>query len=479
MDIARLAANNLTDFKVVTSEQYVRARHLDYLDRILMQVQRYLETGEGIKNLIIQMPPRHGKSLTVSRVFPAWVLGRRPDTNIILGSYGADLAEDHSRAARNLVSSEKFKAIFPQLGLQTDLQKVGDWGVTGPNDTRGGMVAVGFGGAVVGKGAHLLIIDDPIKNRQEAESANIRDMTWAAYTNDFLSRFNNAHRAAQIIMAQRYHTDDLIGRILNSPMASKFHVLNLPALAEDDDILGRKEGEALWPERYDEAALADTEEMLGDYAFAAQYQQRPIPRDSVGWDITKIEFVESTPVNAAKFIRFYDLAVATKKRSDYTVALKAALLPNGDFYVDDVFRDKIRPAELLDQAIRLARMDGKACRQVLEGEKAGLINLDLLVSDPRAAEYPFETSKIEGDKDSRALNVQTRMAAGRVKMRRASWNAELLEELRLGKAAKHDDQQDALSGAYNYLAGQKVETASVTSLGVLHDYSGDYGYGYH
>lgn len=449
-DIARQAANNFTSYKVVIHPTYERAPHLDLLDKALMEVARYLETGKGIQRLIIEIPPRSGKTLSVSELFPSWLFGRRPDTEIILASYGATLAETASRRARDYVASDTYRAIFPNTTPQEDLQKAGEWGVVGKNGEKGKMVAVGMDGAVIGKGAHLLIIDDPLKNRMEAENPNIREETWIRYDNDLRSRFNTTKRAAQIVMAQRLHTDDIIGRILRSAEAHTWTRLRLPALAEANDPLGREEGEALWEERYDQKSLLEIRDR-DSYAFASQYQQRPIPKGESSIDVREIIIVD-TPPKCSQVVRFWDLAVTIKKRSDYTVGFKLGITDQEDIIFLDIIRMKMKAPDMLNMMIQTAKQDGKTCPQILEGERSGISQLDYLLREPSLRGYTLDTQPNNGvDKLARASAIATRIKHGKVKMVRASWNALFLNELQVFPAGANDDQVDAMSGAYNYL----------------------------
>lgn len=465
MDVAKLAANNFTAYKVVMNKQYQRARHLDLLDRVLMEVARYLETGQGIQNLIVELPPRSGKTLSISEMFPGWLKGRRADTDIILASYGASLAEMASRRARDYVNSAEYKAVFPDTLPDDNLQKAGEWGVVGPNGEKSHMVAVGLGGALTGKGMNLMILDDPIKNRIEAENATIRQQAWDAYTNDLLSRFNTSFRAAQIITAQRYHPDDLIGRVLASSQAKKWHRLRLPAIAEENDPLGREIGEVLWPERYTLEALLEIEER-DSYSFASQYQQRPIPRGETMFDATKIITVAEPPPLTG-VVRFWDIAVTTKKRNDYTVGLKLGITANEEIIILDVWRGKVRAPDMLDLITRIAHQDGQHVAQVLEGEKAGIMQLDYLLNEPKLRGFTLVTQPIQGDKLTRASGIATRVQYERVAMVKGIWNDAFISEIAVYPASNHDDQVDALSGAYKYLSELGLKTFTVENLGTV------------
>lgn len=280
--VLRKARSTLTTFKRLVYRPYQHAPHLEVLDRALEQVELYVRTGgqEGIGRLIIEMPPRHGKTLTVSRLFPAWFLGNNPHCRVMLVSYGATLAYRNSRVARNLIRSERYQSVFPGISLSNDSAAVDTWELDG---YEGGSDALGITGGATGKGAHVLIIDDPIKNRAEAESPTYRQNIWDAYTNDLYTRLEPG--GAVIIMMTRWHRNDLIGRLdegtdEDDEDAEEWTRIRMPAIAEDaDDPLGRKPGEALWPWRYPVKRLKRIAKAVGRYAWTALYQQRPQPRE--------------------------------------------------------------------------------------------------------------------------------------------------------------------------------------------------------
>jgi hypothetical protein len=201
-----------------------------------------VERGE-IKRLMIFSPPRHGKSELVSRRFPAWYLGRNPDRQVISASYGADLAADFGRDVRNIVASPEFTVLFGGVGLAEDSGAKHRW-----HTNRGGSyVAAGVGTAITGRGADILNIDDPTKDREAAESVLVREATWGWYTSTAYTRLMPG--GAVILTMTRWHQDDLAGRLLAEQESGgdRWEILSLPAL--DDD------GSALWPERYDVDAL--------------------------------------------------------------------------------------------------------------------------------------------------------------------------------------------------------------------------------
>lgn len=229
---------------------------------------------DEIRFLMVFEPPRHSKTYHVSERFPAYYLGRHPRNMVIIASYVQDLAEQSSFRARGILQSE----LYPfDTKVQTGASAKQRW----YTEQGGSLLAAGVGGQINGFGAHALIIDDPMKGRNEANSPVIREQTWNWYTADARPRL--MPRSGVIVMHTRWHQDDLAGRILNSTQANDWTVLCLPAIAESDhplqpsgDPLGRKPGEALWPEWYDERALAQLREGMSSSDWNAIYQQRPV-----------------------------------------------------------------------------------------------------------------------------------------------------------------------------------------------------------
>jgi len=444
------ARGNLTVFKQVLYRRYLRAGHLDLLDRALTQVSRYVETGGagGIGRLVIEMPPRHGKTVTTSRFYPAWHLGRNPEHRVMLVSYGASLADKNSRAARNLIRSPYYQAIFPSVQLAADSRAVDSWDLS---TVEGGVDALGIGGGATGKGAHILIIDDPVKNRAEAESETYRDRTWEAFTSDLYTRLEPG--GAIVIMSTRWHMDDLTGRALQME-GEDWKRLRFPALAEDDDPLGRQEGDALWPARFPQDVLLGVQSALGSYEFASLYQQRPIARTGGLFDPLKIEIVDHAP-ELERTVRFYDLAVTKKTTSDYTAGVKLGRAKDGRIVVLDVWRDRRELPDIHEAIVQNALIDGAETSIRLEAEKAGVIELAFLLRDRRLGGHRIDAVPPKGDKYTRAGPFASRVNGGQVLMVRGAWNRAFLDELAVFPAGAHDDQVDAASGAYEMIDHQR------------------------
>lgn len=324
-----LARRNFLDFCLFTDKSYKTPRHIQFTAPYLEAVER----GQ-IKRLMIFEPPRHGKSEQVSRKFPAYFLGRNPDKNIILASYAKSLCRTFSRKVRQNVESDEFEMLFPGVCTAEDSRSVDQWELQGH---KGGLMAAGVQGAITGFGADVFIIDDPIKDRAEAESRVIRDNAFDWYQNVALTRLEP--NGAMILMMTRWHQDDLAGRILQKE--KDWVVLNLPALIEDEeqekqDLLKRKINDALWPERFSRQNLEDLKGQVGSRTWTALYQGRPmdpgsqiIKRDWIRWyDNLPPETVRGGGI---------DTATSQKTTADNTAFVEVARDKEGFLYVDEVF----------------------------------------------------------------------------------------------------------------------------------------------
>ena len=430
-------------FKRDIYKRYQRADHLDAIDEALMQAVMYVESegqdGRGFQ--IINMPPRHGKTLTISRLFPPYVLGMHPDWRVILSSYGATLAYKNSRAARNIIQSPVYQQWFPRVQLAEGSRAVDAWDIAGH---EGGLDAMGVGGGVTGKGGQIIIIDDPVKSREEAESETYRDKVWDWFTDDLYTR--REPYAAIILMMTRWHMDDLAGRCLNEE-PDKWHVLSLPAKAEANDPLGRVQGEALWQERYPVHVLNDIEETLAPYSFAALYQQSPVPAEGGLFKRSWFAIVRDKPESVFA-ARFWDLAMSEKTAADYTVGVRIEFCKDGHYYVTDVARAQLEWGDVTPFLADVIMRDGSAVAQGVEEKGFMSRAITELNADPRLHGYSIMGYPVDTDKLRRALPFAAKLAAGHVSLLQAHWNQAYIEELCSFPSGVNDDQVDSSSGAW-------------------------------
>jgi hypothetical protein len=336
-----LARRRLIDFIKYNFSGYDVNWHHSVIADKLEQV----EAGK-ITRLMLFLPPRHGKSELGSVQFPAWFLGKNPKKEIICCSYTSDLAVDFGRRVRNLVDSIEYKNIFG-VSLSEDSQAANKW-----NTSDGGSyVAVGVGGPITGRGADILIIDDPFKNRKEADSPLLREQVWKWYLSTAFTRLSPG--GSVILICTRWHDDDLAGRLLSQKMGDKWEVVEFPALAIQDERIGdkfiRKTGEALWPTRYSKEKLEQMRNVLGTYEFASLYQQSPIDEYSQEFKKEWFKYRPESEVAKLDTRRFLtvDTAGPMTSRSDYTGLVDNRVDREGNWNIK-ASKYKINSADLVE-----------------------------------------------------------------------------------------------------------------------------------
>ena len=417
-----------------------RAPHLELLNR------KVLETIKKGGNLLVSMPPRHGKSEYLSKHTPTWYLGQHPDRHVVWLGYGANFATKYGRACRNI-----FRRHGHEFGLDIakDSDSVKEWSI---RDHDGSMLAVGIRGDVTGRGAHLMIIDDPYKNHIEAQSETIRQTVWDLWQSSLMTRREPG--GARIIVQTRWHMDDLTGRLLAEDKDNEWESLSLPALAAENDPVGRKPGEALWPWRFDREELEKIRKGIGAYAWAALFQQTPI---SDGGQLFPPEYFRTAPYVPAQrpftAVRAWDKA-ATEGAGDYTAGVLIVEC-DGYFYVADVIRGQWRPRER-DEIMRQTAMDDQrrwgSVRTVVEQEGGAAGVSDAAATIRNLAGFAASTERATGEKRVRARPFASQVEAGNVYLLPGKWNREYLEELRTFPAGKHDDMVDASSLSFNHVS---------------------------
>lgn len=271
----KAAQDKLIDFAVVVDRNYKVNWHHRLIAGKLQEAYEKVKRGEK-SQIMFFFPPRHGKSNLVSIKYPAWVLGKDPSIPIIVTSYSQELATDFGLAARDLVNSENYQAIF-DTRLRADTKAKGKW----LTKQGGGYTATGMGGAITGKGWGIGIVDDPVKNMEEAESEVIKEKHFKWWQSVFLTREEGI--GAKLLMMTRWFDDDLAGRIIkhakDNNKLDEWDIVSFPAVAEKDEEF-RKEGEALWPYRFPLSILNGTKIDVGPYVWSALYQQDPVDEES-------------------------------------------------------------------------------------------------------------------------------------------------------------------------------------------------------
>lgn len=433
-------------------------------------IAEHLEAFErgDLPRLIVSMPPQHGKTELVSRLLPAWMLGRRPDLRILAGSYSDSLASLVNMDVQRYIDSEAYQQVFPATRLpapgqafearrRRERRRGSYFEVVG---RRGFYRSAGVGVGISGVPADVGIIDDPIKNREEAESATYRDRVWSWFTSSFMVRLRKDSRL--LVVMTRWHEDDFVGRLKESAERGglQWVELRLPALAEEEGRHPRDPrapGEALWPVMFPAETIAERQRTMTSYEFAGLYQQRP--RNPGGSEFDRkllASRVLDEPVQApgARRCRAWDCG-GTEGAGDWTAGVRVCRLPDGRYVIEDVVRHRVGPAKVDELIFTTAQADGRAVlvREEQEGGSSG--KAVIVGRRQRLGElgYDYEGVPSAAEKSIRRLPVRALAEAGKLWLVRGAWNAALLDELEALPNARHDDQSDALAlGANTLLA---------------------------
>ena len=448
------ARKGLSYFTLHTKPDYllgwVHKEICDELDRFLQDV-----ADKKSPRLIITMPPRSGKSELVSRRFPAFALGRNPELQIIATSYSSDLSQRFNRDVQRVIDDEKYFDLFPNTRLSNSRVRT---------DSRGSYIrtsdlfeivghagayrSCGVGGGITGQGADILIIDDPIKDRAQAGSKTIRDSIWDWYTSTAYTRLSPG--GGVIVMATRWHTDDLIGRLIQRMgEGGTFRIVNYPAIAEHDE-LHRKAGEALHPERYPLSTLLQIQKTIGSRDWEALYQQHPVPD---GGALFKLEWFRrwtatSLPPEFDHTLMSWDMTFKDSKNSDYVVGqVWGKKGPN--FYLLDQVRGQWDFVKTKEMVRVLAHKWPRVVRKLVEDKANG----SAVISELKSTVSGFVPITPTESKEARASSVTPYFEAGNVFIPEdsaAPWVPHYVSELLEFPAGSHDDQC--------FVAGTKVAT---------------------
>jgi len=393
--------------------------------------------------LMVQMPPGSAKSTYASVLFPAYYLGTHGGGQIIAASHTASLADHFGRLVRRTVVE-----YGQELGiaLAKDSRAAGRFSLA----DGGSYFAAGVRGPITGRRADLILIDDPIKSWAEADSLVHRDALHDWYRAELTARLKPNGRI--VLIMTRWHEDDLAGRLMRGETA--WEVLRLPALAEENDPLGRAAGEPLWPQLQNEAALARRKREVGERAFAALYQQNPRPPEALFFNTRQLRIVAEVPA-LKRTIRAWDLAAASPapgRDPDYTVGLKLGLTDGKEVIVLDIVRLRATPGEVERKIAETAKHDGTGTMIALPKDpgQAGVAQVAYLTRSLLG--YKIDASPETGSKTSRAMPAAAQMDAGNVLLLAGPWNLNFLRELNAFPDSDKDDQVDAFSRAVNTLA---------------------------
>lgn len=333
----------------------------EFLGEKLEEVFHKIQRKEKVR-LILSIPPRMGKSWTATSLFPAWSLGKDPNLKFILATYGAELSEKNGMKTRDVVSSPQYRAVFPDIRLRPDLKSKRKWMIqqkkkNGRWYNAGEFTGVGMGGSVTGIGGNCIILDDPHKDRKEAESKLVRDRAWEYFKQTLYNRLEGV--GAIIIIMQRWHTDDVVGRILREQeegtAKDKWDVINFPAIAEEDEYIDgklfRKKGEPLWEQKFPIPVLENIRENIGSYSWSSQFQQNPIIQEDGNFNEGMFKKYKPDDLlgKNLEYFTLVDPAVSLDKTADEAVVVTIAKERNSaNIYRIEETAGHMTPKKLID-----------------------------------------------------------------------------------------------------------------------------------
>lgn len=443
---ARYIRPDMTDPDNVDKSSYIVAPHI----QLIADELEALERGD-FHNLIISLPPRHGKSELASNTFIPWFLGRNPYWSAIMATYNSHFAGDFGRRIKQIIEDPRYQQVFPEVSLDPKSKSANRM-----NTTKGGQITlVGRGGTLTGRGGHLLAVDDPIKDRKEADSQTIRDMLWQWWTQVLSSRAM-VDDVRRLLIQTRWHEDDLIGRITDphnpyysASEASRWRVVNLPALAMEDDPLGRKENEPLWPHRFSTTYLVNMREQ-DSRGFSALYQGEPAPESGLFFspqDIVEYQKMDEIPATLRMF-GASDHAISTEQWADDTVAGPFGVDEHGDVWIMPEVRMEKLDAQT--QVLTILNMIKKRKPMFWFAERGHITKSIGPFLKKKMHEDKVWCSILEltpvADKQSRAQSIKGYMSAGRVHFPAfAPWYQKARRQILSFPAGSKDDFVDFLS----------------------------------
>lgn len=457
----RRARDTLIGFTEYTKQGY----KADPVHHLIASKLEAVERGE-IRRLMIFTAPRIGKSELSTRRFPAWFMARNPTKNVISASYNADFAKGFGRNVRDIIQSPEFARIFPDVAIRADNRSADEWQL----EKGGQYYAVGVGTSTTGRGASIFLIDDPVKDRKEADSQSVREDQWNWYRDVVYTRLEED--AAIVLTLTRWHTDDIAGRLVELMDQGKgvpWEILSLPALPIfrrlqdgtpvllDDgtvpgDPLGRRPNDPISPSRFSLAALLDRQEVLGERSWNALYQQQPMSEE--GGMFHASWFGEAGELSPRRTrVRAWDFGATIN--GDFTAGVLMSRDPAGTFVVEDVIRVRDTPMRIEDLVLRTAQNDGRATQIIIPQDpgQAGVSQANNYTR--KLAGYKVKAVRPTGPKITRAEAFAAQCEAGNVKLVKRMWNGNFLDEISTFPLGSHDDQVDAASDAFNALLGPR------------------------
>jgi predicted phage terminase large subunit-like protein len=432
--IIRLAATDFASYACLMWADFQCAWH----HRTVIHRLEAIERG-AVRRQIICMPRRHGKSLLASQLFASWYLGRHPDRHVISTTYGQDLSDTFGRRVRNFIMDPRHQAVFPRCQMAGDSSAASRFDLT----VGGGYFSTGRGGGVTGRGANLMLIDDPIKDSEEARSELVRRNLQEWFRTVAFTSLQPG--AAVAVVTTRWHMDDLVGMLLRE-QPGEWDVLSLPAVALEDEP-HRKAGEPLWPEAYPLNVLEKIREAVGSATWETMYQQRPAVAEGQIFKRAWWKFYDQQPEFTSTVVAA-DLAYTAKTSSDYTVVLVIGVTKDA-YYVRHMFRARCE-APAFESALMGLANQFHPVKIYIEASAGGTQLAQRLRADTRLNVVDVA---VKGDKQARAWRASPSVECGKVYLpAQAAWTDEFLDEVSAFPNSRHDDCVDAFSLGINALS---------------------------
>lgn len=404
------------------------------------------------RKLAISVPPQHGKTSLVTNPYPVWRMAREPGLRVAIGAYSQTYANLLSRKSRRIARDSGLS-----LG---EKNMANEWELSNGSS----LYAVGVGTGISGRAIDMCILDDPHKNREEADSVAHRERIWEWYMDDITTRLQE--KSSIVIIMTRWREDDLVGRILNSDDAKNWQYVRLPAIAEDRDPLGRVAGDPLCPQRFTLDTLLERKKILGE-GFEGLYQQNPVPRGGLffkrDWFASFVDDITPTP--KIRRLRYWDLAATTRDTSAYTAGVLMAY-DGSRYYVEHIIRDRLSPADRNELIRKTAELDAQrpGFERTWFEEQPGAAGIEVSQSIIKLlAGLPCRGDRVTGSKETRAEPVADAARAGLISIVRGGWNEQFLSELASFPRGSYKDQVDSFAGAYAKLARGELAFAVATT----------------
>lgn len=492
----QLARVSLIEFIKKFNPNYEAGWVHEDICRRLKKFLNAMEAGQSPR-LMLFMPPRHGKSMIASHNFPAWALGLFPEYEIIAASYGSSLPNKFSRQVRAFLRDSKYKDLFPKTKLDPTNENVEGWSTT----AGGGYIPAGVGGGITGKGAHIFIVDDPIKDAEEADSETIRQNIWDWWGSTAYTRL--APNAGVLVIQTRWHDDDLSGRMIMQMREEmreageikdmnleagmdpaevderyeqmlleidQWEIIDYPAISTHDEYLNRDgtvttkpidenskflryEDEALHPQRFDRTRLMKVKRTLQPRHWSALYQQNPVPDEGMFFTKNMLKFDTKPEFSRFPICMAWDLAVGQKQQNDFTVGVVGCL----DYYDRLIVLEIVRAKMNIHQSAEaILGLYDKYNRMIVGNPVIGIEHgqlslsmgphLNKVMDEERLFPSFDDTLKPVSDKIMRAGPLQGRMQQGKVLfVKGENWNEDVQHELLRFPGGVHDDIVDALA----------------------------------